>query len=40
MREQINLADAPTMFDDPVGAGSIFHESRPDRDLGTFLKSW
>ena len=40
MREQINLTDAPTMFGDTVGAGSIFHESRRARIPATFLKSW
>jgi hypothetical protein len=39
MREEINFADAPAMFDDTVGSGSIFHAPQRAWIPGNALKS-
>jgi hypothetical protein len=39
MRESINFSDAPAMFDDTVGSGSIFHDPQRPWIPGNALKS-
>jgi hypothetical protein len=39
MRNKVNLDDAPTEVDDPVGAASMFEESRQAWTVGAFLEA-